>query len=212
MLSLLKMKYNQFVEHLRQNGLISALKIMLYKYEEAVPVEKNLTSLKSLNYKRENLDIIEITADNFKHKRLHYAFKSRHDRAPGYFKKGYKSFIIIKDDQIIGDIWYVTRASAKHNQIHPHLKWFEIDLNNDEVYMFDMFVTPDKRGKDLTTYFLNSVLHKLNSRGFTKSYGYFVADYVPALWVHRLLGYKELPRCIIRRYLLLFETAKRKTA
>ena len=210
MLNRLRTRYNQFVEHQKEHGLLSACKIVVYKYEEAVPVEKDLSLLKPLQkIKGDEFRIQEVTEATFARLGLPYTYGSRRERAPGYFRNGYQSFVLIKNHRVVGDIWYVTAATAKRKPEHPHLRWFDIELGKDQVYMFDMFVDPRERGSAVTTFFLHSVLHLWKDRGYSKAYGYFVADYVPALWVHRLLGYQERPHHIVRRY-LMFDTVRKK--
>ncbi len=211
MLSLLRTRYTQFAEHCQEHGFWSACKIVLYKYEEAVPVEKDLTALKPLKPPGIEYEVLELTRDNVSAVRYPYTFRSRKERVARYLNKGYQSFVLVHNERIIGDIWYVTHETARQEPPHPHLFWFQIPLRKNEVYMFDMFVDPAVRGNAVTTYFMNKVLHIWNSRGFAKSYGYFVADYVPALWIHRMLGYKEMPHHIVKRYFMI-ETVRKKAA
>ena len=119
------------------------------------------------------------------------------------------SFAMVRDGVVIGDLWYVSRATSRAPRLHPHLQWFGIDPGPDEVYMFDMQVDPNERGNSLTTWFLTSVLFKLRENGYNKAYGYFAAQNVPALWVHRLIGYEEKPHFVVQRF-LLYETAHAK--
>jgi hypothetical protein len=72
-----------------------------------------------------------------------------------------------------------------------------------------MYVEAGERGGGLTTYFHSTVLQMMRDRGVRKSYGCFVAKNIPAMWMHRLIGYSELPRCIVRRF-FLYETVRAK--
>ncbi len=116
---------------------------------------------------------------------------------------------MVRGEEVVGDVWYVSRQTARHPRVHPHLDWFGIDLKDDEVYMFDMYVDAGKRGGGLTTYFHGSVLQMMRRKGVRTSYGCYVAKNIPAMWMHRLIGYTELPRCIVRRY-FLYETVRAK--
>lgn len=207
---LLRIKYFQFIERLRQEGFLSALRFSLYKREEAVPVMKDLATLHPVKDPGGALPkIIELGPENFASQGLHYPLRSRHERVERYFRLGYRSYAMVRDGVVIGDLWYVTRGTSDHEPLHPHLRWFGIDLGPDEVYMFDMQVNQEERGNSLTTWFLTSVLHRLRDSGHARAYGYFAAHNVPALWVHRLVGYKEMPHFVVRRF-LLYETAHAK--
>jgi len=211
MFRFLKIKYLQFLEHCRQKGVGSAIKTVLFKEEEAVPVVKDLANLKKLAEPTGggDLKLIEINQENFKEINIDYPTLSRKARASRYFRKGYRSFALVKEGEVLGDLWYVSKKDARAKVVHPHVDWFGIDLRDDDVYMFDMYFTPDGRGQALSTYFMNSVLHKLRESGYQNAYGYFASHNIPALWVHRLVGFRELPRFALRRY-FLFETCKPK--
>lgn len=202
-------RLNQFLELYKREGLLFAIKFSIYANDEAVPVEKDLSELKPVKKTLENAHIrlIEMTENDLKKKEFEYPLKSRYEKAVRNIKKGFKTFAIVKNNHIMGDIWYVTKSSSKLKIVHPDLKLLGITLGSDEVYLFDMYVTPDERGKAIATSFMGSVLHTLKNRGFNKAYGFFVANNIPALWVHRLLGYKELQRISVKRYLFI-QTSK----
>lgn len=207
MLSLLRIKYFQFIEYWQLKGFLAACRFGLYKCEEAVPVVKNLTTLRPAKEPAGALPVIlNLGPDNFYLHDLRYPLRSRRERVERFFHLGYRSFAMVRDGLVIGDLWYVTRATTRS---HPHLQWFEIDLGSQGVYLFDMYVNPKERGNSLTTWFLTSVLFCLRNLGYDKAYGSFIADNVPALWVHRLLGYEEKPHYVFQRF-LLYETAHAK--
>lgn len=210
MMTLLRIKYYQFIEHYRQEGFLSACRFTLYKCEEAVPVVRNLATLRPAKAPGGVLPVLlDLGPDNFLSHDLHYPLRSRRERVERCFRLGYRSFAMVRDGVVIGDLWYVTRATSGAPGLHPHLQWFGIDLGEHEVYMFDMHVDPKERGNSLTTWFLSSVLFQLRAKSYDKAYGYFAAHNVPALWVHRLIGYEEKPHFVVQRF-LLYETAHAK--
>jgi GNAT superfamily N-acetyltransferase len=210
MLSLLRIKYLQFLEHAREKGFSSAVAFTLYKYEEAVPVEKDLATLKPLPESTEtDLRLLDLGPENFAGYCLDYPLASRRQRVERYFRCGYRSLAMVRGNRVLADLWYVTRDSARTPGIHPHVQWFGIDLGPHMAYMFDMHFLPGQRGGGAATFFMGSALHHLRDRGFIRAYGYFAAHNTPALWVHRLLGWRELPRFDVQRF-LLYETAKPK--
>ncbi len=202
-MSWIRTKYLQFLEHCRQEGFGSACKTTLYKYEEMVPTEKFLDDLREVKPPDEGFyEFLDLGPENFHSHRLRHPLLSRLERAQIYFRQGYRMIAMVRDGEVVGDVWYVSKQNARHPRVHPHLDWFGIDLRDDGVYMFDMYVDAGKRGGGMTTYFLSRVLQMMRESGVRKSYGCFVSDNIPAMWMHRLSGYRELPRCIVRRFFL----------
>ncbi len=211
MSSLPRLKYLQFTEHCREKGFLSACKFTLYKCEEAVPVEKDLSTLRPVKLPAGAVpELVDLGPENFRERALNYPLGSRRERAERNFRLGYRSFAMVREGRVVGDLWYVTRATAKTGRIHPHLQWFGIELGPNDTYMFDMQLYSADRGNALSTWFLGSVLHAMRSRGHAKAFGYFDARNIPALWVHRLIGYRELSHHIVRR-VFLYETARAKS-
>jgi GNAT superfamily N-acetyltransferase len=210
MTSLLRIKYLQFLEHCQDKGFWSACRMTLYKFEEAVPVEKDLTTLRPVKAPPgQPPQLVDLGPENFRALDLHYPQPSRKERAERNFRLGYRSLAMVRDKEVLGDLWYVTRSTAQSERIHPHVQWFRLELGPQDIYMFDMHVNAKERGSALATWFLGSVLHALRDRGMARAYGYFDAHNVPALWVHRLIGYRELSHHIVRRY-FLYETVRQK--
>lgn len=209
MLSLLRVKYFQFLEHWHKDGFLSACCFTLYHRDEEVPVMKELTALPPLKVSEDGLTLIEVSPESFSPTKIKYPLRSRQERVELYFQKGYRGLAMVLDGKVVGDLWYVGRDTAQTPEIHPDVQRFKIDLADKEVYMFDMHVGAEQRGGGLATFLLSSALHHLNDRGYHKAFGYYSAGNIPALWVHRLLGYQELPRLIMRRF-FLYRTAQIK--
>lgn len=209
MFKLLKGKYCQFIELWKKEGLIPACKFTIYRHEEAVPVEKDLSTLDALKPPEGvgDFKLIELTEQNYCSGNFEYPLRSRKEKVFINIKNGYRAYVLIKDNQVVADIWYATCFTAYSSPIRKYLIWFGIDLNQDEVYLFDMYLFPDERGKGMAAFFMGSVLLRLKEKGIKKVYGYFNAKNIPAMWVHRLLKYRELPRLKISK-LLWFEFAK----
>ena len=209
MFSLLLVKYFEFREHWQQKGFFSACCRALYKEEEFVPVEKDLNSLPPLKPPKEELRLVEINPDTFSSLQLEYSLRSRRKRAEYYFERGYRGLAMVHGEEVVGDVWYASCAYSQIPEIHPHVKWFGLNLCENEIYMFDMHIDSPQRGGGLATFFLNSCLHHLHSKGYQKAFGCFDPQNTPALWVHRLMGYREFPHFIVRRF-FLYETGQPK--
>lgn len=209
MVKLLKEKLYQFIELWKKEGLLPASKFAIYRYEEAVPVEKELSTLDVLKQPEGvgDFNLIEVNEQNYCSGNFEYPLQSRKEKVFVNIENGYKTYVLIKNNQVVADVWYATNTAAYSNPIRNYLIWFGIDLKPDEVYLFDMYLSPDERGKGMAAFFMGSVLQSLKEKGIKKVYGYYDAKNIPAMWVHRLLKYHELPRLKISK-LLWFEFAK----
>jgi ribosomal protein S18 acetylase RimI-like enzyme len=118
-----------------------------------------------------------------------------------YLDNGYHGFSILKGKEIIGDIWYLNLNKSGTGVKHPDLKLLDIKLKEKESYMFDMYIKPEERGNGTVNFLLGNALNALKEKGVMKVYGYYTAGNVPALWIHRTLGYKELKKLKVQRIL-----------
>jgi GNAT superfamily N-acetyltransferase len=211
----LRIKLLQLREQCRRENFLLVFgrefRKVLYKYEEWVPVEKELEGLRDLpDPEGGPFSFIEFGPENVDSQSIVFPISSRIEKATNYFRQGYRMIAMVRDGQVVGDIWYVCRKMNSLPACHPHLGRFGIYLEDDEVYMFDMFVHDEQRGGGLATYFHCKALQLLRDRGFRKNYGCFDPSYTPAMWMHRILGYRELPRYELRRFFYLYETLRVK--
>lgn len=109
-------------------------------------------------------------------------------------------FAIVKGNELIGDVGYMTDTMSEHSSLKD-LKRFGIELGGKDAYMFDMFVCPDQRGNNITNLLVSHALNALKEKGKERVYGYYDSDNVPALWFHRMHGYKEFDKVKIQQFL-----------
>ncbi len=202
MFSMPRVKYFQFLEHWYQKGFWSACGFTLYHKEEEVPVVRDLSNIPPLKVLDEGLTLIEVTPENVSSQNFQYPLRSRRERVEPYLQKGYCALAMVQEGQAYGDLWYVSQKTARTEVIHPDIQRFKIDFSAEDVYLFDMHVDSKQRRGGLATFLLSSALHHLHNQKYCRAFGYYAADNIPALWVHRLLGYQELPPVIVRRYFL----------
>lgn len=210
MIKQLRIHFNQILEIWETHGFFSVLHEAVYINRGIVPVEKDLNSLKPLKLSPNKLKVefIEIEKDSVENRRLEYPLKSRYLKLFKNLDKGYKGFAIVEGNQVIGDLWYF--SSNKSMPTHPDLKLLNIHFSEKDVYLFDMYIKPEKRGEGRVTSLLGEALMTLKNKGFKKAYGYYMADNIPALWMHRMLGYKELHRLKWNRFIFLKWRADKK--
>jgi GNAT superfamily N-acetyltransferase len=74
-----------------------------------------------------------------------------------------------------------------------------ISLDATTAYLFDMYVEPEHRGMAVSTALFRAAFAQLRAQGIVKAMGYYDPTNVPALWMHRVLGYKEVRRVKVIR-------------
>ena len=122
-------------------------------------------------------------------------------RARRYLRRGFSGVAAVRDGQVVGDVWAVTRSSTRLSFVHDDLKRFGIRLAEDEAYVFDMHIEPEHRGLALSTSLLQAAWRGLRARGVVKAKGYYAVGDLPALWMHRVLGCREVGRVKLREVL-----------
>lgn len=196
----------QVLETVRLNSFKKLLKDIVFFNRVAVPVEMDLACLPPLDDPppESGERLVEIKPDLVAGGALVYPVRSRLLKAENYLAHGYRGFAMVCGDSVSGDIWCAT-ARDDRGLLHPDERWLKIQSGNGEVYSFDMFVNPQKRGSskgsNIAVALQNGALHQLRKDGFTKAYGFFWADNIPALWVHRSMHWKELSRVRASRFI-----------
>ena len=122
-------------------------------------------------------------------------------RARRYLRRGFSGVAAVRDGQVIGDVWAVTRSSTRLSYVHGDLRRLGIRLEEDEAYMFDMYIEPEHRGLALSTSLFRAAYRPLVARGVVTAKGYYAVGNLPALWMHRVMGYREVGRVKLREIL-----------
>ncbi len=127
---------------------------------------------------------------------------SRRRRTRAYLLLGYRCFVGFLDDEPIGHLWWVDNATRPR---HPRLKRLGITLGEREVYGFDYFVLPERRGRALSADLLRLIEDELSRRGYRILYGYVDTENAKARWLYMIEGYdtvrtvglREILRCLV---------------
>jgi hypothetical protein len=199
------MRFFQIMESMKIGGFNSVVGEIIYFGREAVIVRMNLKEFNSAvrSPADPSLKCIDITPEILKQPGYDYQFKNRRLKASCNLQKGLLGFGLLKDGKIIGDLWYYSPAYCAGSPEHKDLKRLGLSLRDTDVYGFDMFLNPENRGHNASTYFQGSWLLALRDRGVENAYGYYWADNTAALWVHRILKWKELDKLKLNRFLFI---------
>jgi GNAT superfamily N-acetyltransferase len=197
------MRLVQAYEFIKLNGVISFVHEICYCNRVAIVVEKNLIEIDAPNEQPENFPVkmIELRPEILNESNFIYPVKNRYLKAVNYLKKGYGGYAIVKDERIIGDIWFVQPNDTTLSTCHSDCKLLRITCAKNQVYTFDMFLAPEARGSNLSFFLQSSALKALRHKGCTMAYGYYWGDNLPALWTHRLGKWKEINRLKVNRFL-----------
>jgi hypothetical protein len=208
MLNVLKMRSAQLIDAVRTNGLSSVMKQVAFLRRPAIVVEKDLSEVVDRPEPLANLklQVLEIDADMLCSGEYRFSVPNRHLKALHYLQKHkYGGFALVRDKLIVGDQWYwVSEATDEPSSLHVDLRRFGFETwQSTDVYTFDIFVAPTERKMGVSAAFQNNGMLSLRSKGYTKAYGYYFADNIPAFWCTRMTNkWKELRKVKINRFLM----------
>ena len=212
MTNIFLIRWNQFLEEVKEKSLKEAFRKFMARCvmtnQIVVPAFNNLATVK-LAAKTDataNLEFLIIDKTNIDSVAPMIKTTSRRLKIIRNTQLGYYAYAVVSNGEVIGDIWCATPRSVRSEPIHPDLPWLGITCGKNEAYMFDMFVIPDSRGKVITSFLLGGALNHLKEEGFDKVYGFYEQSNLPALWTHRLFGYKELGKRKSYRFLFYKKT------
>ena len=200
------MRILQIFEYIRDNGIISFWKEVIFISRKAIIVEKDLSeaTFKENLFGKEGVQFVELTSELFCNSKYIYPVINRYYKALHYLSQGYAGHAIVRGNMIIGDIWYFGRKVPGGEAIyHKALDWLKIVLPDDCVYSFDIYFIPPERGKNISAALQSGAMYSLYKKGYRKAYAYYWADNVPAVWNTRVINrWQELKSLKVNRFLL----------
>lgn len=199
-------KFIQAIEAVQKGELKKEL--INYFHNELIPLEKDLLQVKFREDKKIiqlDLEIVETSDKNFSVSDYIFPKKSMKYKILSYMKNGYNGILILKGKQILGYMWYTDK---KNRIIHPDITFLQIAMKSGSVYIFDLLICKELRGSNFSTNFLNNALFQLKQKGYKTAHGYYSADNVSSLWLHRTLGFTESPHIKRIRFLNTHKLAK----
>jgi GNAT superfamily N-acetyltransferase len=207
MLNDARMRIAQMADLIRSNGWSSLFKEVFFLKRTAIVVEKDLSELteRSKPLASAKLKLLEIDKEMLSSGVYRFAVNSRYLKALNYLKHGYGGYALARDNVVVGDTWhYVAEAADNPRGLHEDLQRFGFDSwSKDCVYTFDIFVAPAERRGGISAAFQNSAMLALRSKGYTKAYGFYWADNIPAQWCTRVTNkWKEMRAFNVSRCLM----------
>ncbi|MBI5841422.1 MAG: hypothetical protein HZB19_15095 [Chloroflexi bacterium] len=198
--------YHQIREAWTGGSLRDIFRPRVFRQRVATPVEMDLSGtiphpadfLQGSDYR-----FVELKMDELRAGKWSFAVSSRRFKVHRNLKKGLRNFALVKDSTVVGDVWCASPHKDGNPVTHPDLKMLGISCGEKEVYAFDMLIDPIYRGKNFAVLLQRFLHFTLKMEGFRKVYGFYWDDNLPALWMHRMLKYKELPKRRVSRFFFL---------
>lgn len=193
--------YYQMLEAFQEGGLKGMLHPRFFGKRKATPVVMELSAVTwpADTFQNSRYQFVELKIEELR--QLTFSVPSRGLKASRNLKRGWRGFALIQGNQVIGDIWCVTPSQKGHPVIHSDIAMLGITCGDKDAYAFDMQISTAHRGQNLAAPFQRALQATLKTEGWHKVYGYYWDDNLPALWVHRMLKFKELPKREVSRFL-----------
>ncbi len=211
MLTSIKIVFHQVIETLAVDGVKDVFRPRVFWNRRAIPVEMDLlTANLPLAGQLNNAEFqfVEITMDDLQAGKWTFAVPSRGLKALRNLKQGFRGFAVAKDSTIVGDLWCIALRKDGKAIYHPDLRMLDIVCSLGDAYAFDMFIPSTYRGKNLAVPLQKTLQTVLKMEGCQRVYGYYWEDNLPALWIHRMLKFKELPKRRVSRFFFLLKSQK----
>ncbi len=201
------MTYYQIPEALAAGGLSNLIRKRVFWQRMAIPGEMDLSTLPAFgDLEGSDYQFNELKLEGLRAGKWSFTEPSRRFKAPGNLKKGWRGFVLVKGSTVVGDIWRITPREGGNSVTHPDLDMLGISCGEREAYAFDMFIDSAYRGKNLAVPLQRSLHSTLKIEGYEKVYGFYWGDNLPALWMHRMLKFKELPKRRVSHFFFLQTT------
>jgi GNAT superfamily N-acetyltransferase len=156
-----------------------------------------------------DLRLIELHPNDLRSRKWTFSVRSRGVKAMQKMKKGIRGFALVRGTIVVADLWCVFSPMGGKPVSHPDIKMLGLICKQGEAFAFDMLIDPNYRGGNLAVLLQRSLLKILKSEGCLKVYGSFANENLPALWMHRMLRYKELPKIQVSRFFFIVLGVKR---
>jgi len=207
MLEIIKMRFAQIADLAKSNGWAFVLKEMFFFHRTAIVVEKDLSEIADRPElpADSNLRVVEIDKALLYSGAYDFALRSRRLKAIRNFKLGYGGAALVRGNTVVGDTWYwVSDSTDDPRLLHKDLRHFAFQRwARNHVYSFDIFVAPTERKGGISAAFQNQAMRLLRAKGYTKAFGFYWADNIPAHWCTRVTNkWKKLRTVNVCRFLI----------
>ena len=204
-----RVRMSQVLDMVRESGVAFTYREMFHGSRECVEMVRDLSTFEPPRQAENGsgFTLAEVRPETFEQIRPVYLLQSRLFKAGMYVGRGYNSFVLLSDNIVVGDLWWVPFKEPPP-PVHPDLEFLGFELCRNDVYMFDMYLARDRRGQATSARLLGGALQSLKEQGFQNAYCYVVAEKTPAVWMHRMLGFRSLRKFGLTRILSFQKASK----
>ncbi|MDX6622073.1 MAG: hypothetical protein QOE75_5 [Solirubrobacterales bacterium] len=111
-------------------------------------------------------------------------------RFTAYVEAGFQGFVALLDGAAIGYYWWVDAADgAEFPDLRDHDLGF--DLGSGEAYGSDFYILEAHRNGGTAGEMLARIEAGLQERGYSRLWGYVLAENRPARWLYSMRGYEK---------------------
>jgi GNAT superfamily N-acetyltransferase len=204
-----KLMIYQVLDNFSERGIRDVLRSRIFWNRLATPVAMEL-SISSFSPKNELIEagfkFVEVKLQDIQNGNCSFVIPSRGIKALGNLRRGYRNFAVAKNGVVVADVWCLSPRDNGTSISHPDTKMLGINCELRDAYAFDMYVAPLYRGRNLAIPLQKFLQACLKDDGCQKVYGYNWDDNLPALWMHRMLKFKEFPKRKITRFFFLMRS------
>ncbi len=213
MIARLNLAYHMATEALARGEFLALLKRHLSYKRLLTPVEMDLSvSMPAAPpLPLPDLRFLELSPVQIQSQNLVFSLPSRRLKALMKIRQGFRGFAFVRDNTVIADVWCLVQRPGRLLS-HPDLKLLGISCGEGEAYGFEMLIDPTYRGKNLAVPLQRALHYVLKCEGYAKMYGSYYDDNLPALWMHRMLKYRELPKRRVSRFVAFSSSAPAEQA
>jgi len=197
-------QYENFKELVKEAGFKSTFRRCVYFNRKMVLVEKDLTKpMPKLKHDFE-IDLILVgRGSSTQIDELDFLNKARALNARRYLRSGFSAFLGVIGSKVIAEQWWINSSHIRNKIIHPDFKWMDLQLKEDEIYAFDLFVTPEYRGTPATNKFALTYMNEMRKAGYSKIFGSYFKDNIPSALYHRTFSFNEIRNVKFHRFFFL---------
>ena len=129
-------------------------------------------------------------------------------RLRSYVARGYRCGIVSSDGEVIGWLWWTDGRTASTNagagRRDEQVRFFDVDLADDDAWGFEYHIIPSHRGKGRATPVLRAIEALLAKEGYRRMLGYVDIDNVAARWLYETNGHRRIRTVTARYFVSLF--------
>jgi GNAT superfamily N-acetyltransferase len=182
---------------------IPPLRQAIYHRERLLILEKILEgqSPRAIPHAASVTDVREATQEEI------FALPQNQRRYRAWLSDGYSCIIAFKNEEIIGWVWWTDHLKAEARRSLSVI--LGIDLEDGDVYGFDLHLQPAFRGHGRAIRFLRECERILTERGYRRLRGYVSATDTGARWMYEICGYRSVDSITVRCWLSVLAVANR---